>query len=354
MHHAAPRPLLAALISLGLFGAASEAHAAYVCEIELVVTEIPSDTGPWGQPLSFYVGLNTQPFCGGDPVGQPLFVHNQQFPAFNPTKTFDTVLTNALAEYEDTAMLGAFLQLHSAAALGLPVEIDVPNDSSISLRFEGVATSNVAGSPPPSGSSSSGNFDGYACSSQSQVHSSPGSVYASGHQLALRLTATPDCTGATIHQRTLSPQTESALPDPKKSDGAAKLSYRQARLQEFNLATVALGHAMMMAQVGKMQVRVSENSTTHRLQSVRFRATAVDACPPAAGSKPKKPLPGKGAGKTFGGGLGKGKPPAQDEPEVAGPSTGKPTLPQDDKPGVEPVPTMPKSPNSPKLPKAPK
>lgn len=281
-------PLFAAIVGLGVLGMASEASAAYVCEIELLVNEAASNTGSWGQPMSFLVTLHSEPFCGGQLLGSTLQVQGSRWPA-NASKAYDTVLNNSIAEYDDTALVGVFLQLHSAAALGLAVTVDAADDDDTTVHFEGVTVSNATGSPRPTGSSGAHVFDGYVCSSRTQAYRNDAAVFASGHQLEVRLTANPGCAGGTVHQRTLNPQTESALPDPKKSKSVAELSYKQARLQEFNLATVALGHAMMMAEVGKMQVRVHESSGTGRLDSVRFRATSLDACPPPA--KPTKPKP---------------------------------------------------------------
>lgn len=298
VRHRASRPVLAALVGLGVLGAASEASAAYVCEIELLVSESASDTASWGRPLSFLVSLHTEPFCGGQALGSTLQVQSSRWPAIaTGGKAYDTVLNNAMAEYDDSALVGVFLQLHSAAALGLAVTVDAANDDETAVRFEGVTVSNAAGSPRPAGSSGDHVFDGYVCSSRTQAHRNHAVVFASGHQLEIMLTGSPGCTGGTVHQRTLNPQTESALPDPKKSKSVAELSYRQARLQEFNLATVALGHAMMMAEVGKMQVRVQESVGTGRLDSVRFRATSPDACPPPPKPKPTKPTKPTDKGK---------------------------------------------------------
>lgn len=297
MLHPTHRYAFAAAVGLGVLGMASQANAAYVCQIELFVWEEATGSGSVSQPMSFEVRLHDQPYCGGTQVGQPMRVRNQQFPVLVTSKVYDTVLTNAKAEYEDTSVLGAFLQLHSAAALGIPVEAQSTGEPSITLRYEGVSISQVHDGPPsPATGSDASTFEGYVCRTRTQVQGSHGMTYAAGHELQLALSAYPDCKGPTTHQRTLSPRTQSALPDPKKSGASATLSYEQARRQEFNLATVALGHAMMMAEAGKMLVQVNENPSTHALSSVRFRAIPHSTCPitkptPKTPPKPKPPAP---------------------------------------------------------------
>jgi len=273
------RNSLAFGLGLLTFASLSEAHAAndvYVCEVTLGVSESHTSTGSWGGPVSFWVSLTTQPFCGGSTLPGAEISMSGPYPQLG--NDYDSVLRAATTEYENSALMGAFMRLQTAAALGLKVDrITESNDAHLSMRFDGLTISNVPGGSRPQGETVSNpvwtTHRGYVCKSEGTVGMMPSSTMATHHRLQMTLTAGPSCSGAKLYEGDLQPQTVSALPSKIRG-----LAYEQARQQQFNLATIALGHAVMMAEVGRMLVEVRENTETGELSSMTFRAIPLNTC----------------------------------------------------------------------------
>ncbi len=274
------RNSLAFGLGLLTFAGVSEAHAAnnaYVCEVTLGVSEDHASTGSWGGPISFWVSLTTQPFCGGDGLPGAEISMAGQYPGLS--NDYNSVLSSATTGYENSALMGAFMRLQTAAALGLKINqlSETSDGDHLSMRFGGLTIANVPNGSRPLGETVSNPVStthrGYVCSSEGEVGKTYNSNMAMNHRLKMTLRAGPGCTGEKLYDADLRPQTVSGLPSKIRN-----LAYEQARQQQFNLATVALGHAFMMAEVGRMRVTVQENTTTGELTSVTFRAIPLNTC----------------------------------------------------------------------------